>query len=176
MRILRPPLSKNEISKLRAGDLVTISGRIFTARDRAYSRVVERGRPPVDMRGGIVYHCGPLAVREGGRYRVISAGPTTSSRMDALQERFLRITGVRALVGKGGVSPEVASKLPELGCVYLAFPGGAGVLAARSIRAVERVVWEDLGQAEAVWVLGVEDFGPCVVAIDLHGGNLYTKA
>jgi tartrate/fumarate subfamily iron-sulfur-dependent hydro-lyase beta chain len=176
LKILRPPLLTDEISKLRTGDLVMISGTIFTARDRAYSRVVETGRPPVDMRGGIVYHCGPLAVREGGGYRVISAGPTTSSRMDALQERFLKITGVRALVGKGGVSTEVASKLPELGCVYLAFPGGAGVLAAKSIRAVERVLWEDLGQAEAVWVLRVEGFGPCVVAIDLHGGNLYTKA
>ncbi|MEM2795863.1 MAG: FumA C-terminus/TtdB family hydratase beta subunit [Candidatus Hadarchaeales archaeon] len=173
MKILHPPVTLRDISKLRAGDLVKISGRIFTARDKAYVRVVQSGKAPVDMRGGVVYHCGPLVVRHEEKYEVISAGPTTSSRMDEIQERFLRITGVKVLIGKGGVGEKIAARLPELGCVYLSFPGGAGVLAAGFVEEVEGVIWEDLGPAEAIWVLRVKDF-PCVVAIDIHGKNLYT--
>lgn len=175
MKILRPPLSAEEVRSLRAGELVTIQGRIFTARDKAYSRIVGLGRAPVDMKGGVVYHCGPVVVREGGGYRIISAGPTTSSRMDSMQEDFLRITGARAIIGKGGLGDEAAAKLPELGCVYLSFPGGAGVLAAEMVEKVEGVVWEDLGPAEAIWILRVKNFGPCVVAIDARGNSLYRR-
>lgn len=174
MKVLRPPVTLQDVSKLRVGDLVKISGRIFTARDKAYARIVQSGRAPIDMRGGVVYHCGPLAVRRGGGYEVISAGPTTSSRMDEMQEKFLRITGVRVLIGKGGVGEKIAKRFPNLGCVYLSFPGGAGVLAAEFVEKVEEIIWEDLGLAEAIWVLRVKDF-PCVVSIDVHGGNLYAR-
>ena len=78
-------------------------------------------------------------------------------------------------MGKGGVSEEVAVQLARLGCVYLAFTGGAGVLAARAIEKVEKVYWEELGPAEALWVLRVKEFGPLVVAVDTHGGNLYIR-
>jgi len=175
VKTLTPPLSEREVKRLRASEVVRITGRLYTARDRAYARAIgllrQGKRLPVDLRGGVVYHCGPLAK---GR-KIISAGPTTSARLDHLQAEFVERTGVRALVGKGGVREEVAEELAGLGCVYLAFPGGTGVLAARAITGVERVFWRDLGEGEALWVLRVRDFGPLVVAIDAKGKNLYKR-
>lgn len=170
---LKPPLKEVEVKKLKAGDLVSITGKIVTARDGAYERVVSGAGFPVDVRGGAVYHCGPLAIKERKRWKIISAGPTTSARLDPMEEEFIRRTGVRAIVGKGGVGAAVAEKMRKLGCIYLAFPGGAGVLAAERIEAVEGLFWEELGMAEAVWVLKVKEFGPLVVGVDFHGSSLY---
>lgn len=175
MKTLTPPLTEKQLRRLRAWDLATISGTIYTARDKAYSRVTSGKKPPVNLKGGVVYHCGPLVKRGKGGFKVLSAGPTTSARLDDMQADFVRRTGVRALVGKGGVGTEVANSLGKLGCIYLAFTGGAGALAAKSVERVEGVHWRDLGDAEAVWALKVRDFGPMVVAIDLHGGNLYLR-
>ena len=127
------------------------------------------------MRGGVVYHCGPLVKKTPRGRKIVSAGPTTSARLDRMQAEFVRRTGVRALVGKGGLGEEVAAELARLGCVYLAFTGGAAVLAAQSIKKVERVLWQDLGAAEALWVLRVRDFGPLVVAVDTKENNLYLR-
>jgi len=129
----------------------------------------------LDLTGAVVYHCGPLVKRTSGGWKVLSAGPTTSARLDDVQAEFVRRTGVRGLIGKGGVGAQVAEELSRLGCVYFAFPGGAGALAARSIKSVKHVYWKELGLAEALWVLRVEDFGPLVVAVDVHGKNLYRR-
>lgn len=172
---LTPPLGEREIQNLRAGELVSITGEIVTARDKAYARVVSGAKLPVKLKGGVVYHCGPIAKRMSDGWHIISSGPTTSARLDQLQVEFVRRTGVKALVGKGGVGEDVASQLARLGCVYLAFTGGAGVLAAKTIEKVEKVFWEELGPAEALWVLKVKEFGPLVVAVDTHGGNLYIR-
>lgn len=172
---LSPPLTDAQLGELEAGDFVKISGRIVTARDEAYERVLETPEDelPFDLKGGVVYHCGPLAKREGGDWKIVAAGPTTSARLDQMQEEFVRKTGVKALVGKGGVGGEVASSLSSLGCVYLAFTGGAAALASESIGEVEDLIWEDLGVPEALWFLKVEGFGPLVVAVDTHGNDLY---
>lgn len=168
-------MSEHEIQNLQAGELVSITGKIVTARDKAYARVVSGARLPLELKGGVVYHCGPLAKRTSDGWHIISAGPTTSARLDQLQVEFIRRTGVRAIVGKGGVGEEIAAQLARLGCVYLAFTGGAGVLAAKTIERVEKVFWEELGPAEAIWVFWVKEFGPLVVAVDTHGGNLYIR-
>lgn len=174
---LKTPLGKREVEELQAGDLVRLTGKIVTARDRAYARILEhlraKKRPPIKLNNAVVYHCGPLVRRTPEGWKVLSAGPTTSARLDPVQAEFVKLTGVRALVGKGGVGKGVAEKLPELGCVYLAFTGGAGALGARAIKSVERVWWQDLGLMEALWELRVKDFGPLVVAIDTKGNNLY---
>lgn len=172
---LSPPLSENDVRKLRAGDLVSITGKIVTARDKTYARAISGAKLPVDLQGGIVYHCGPLAKRTHSGWKIVSAGPTTSARMDRMQVEFIESTGVRALMGKGGMGEKVTGQLVRLGCVYLAFPGGAGALAAKSIEKIEGVFWEDLGVPEALWVLRVRDFGPLVVAIDTKGNNLYLR-
>jgi fumarate hydratase subunit beta len=176
---LKPSLSERDVKKLRTGDFVNLTGKIITARDKAYARMLkllrERKRLPIDLRGGVVYHCGPLVKQTPKGWKVVSAGPTTSARLDEVQAEFVRRTGVRALVGKGGISKKVAKEISGSGCVYLAFPGGAGALAARAIKSVERVLWRDLGPAEALWTLQVRDFGPLTVAVDTRGRSLYHR-
>lgn len=176
---LKPPLTEEGVSKLEVGDTVKISGTIFTTRDKAYRRILElsekREEIPVDLDGGVVYHCGPLAKSRDDGWEILAAGPTTSARMDHMQTDFVETTGVRALIGKGGVSQEVASSLKSQKCVYLAYTGGAAALAAKKIESVKDIIWEELGTAEAIWVLKVRDFGPLVVAIDTKGQNIYQR-
>ncbi|MDI6718185.1 MAG: FumA C-terminus/TtdB family hydratase beta subunit [Methanomicrobiales archaeon] len=165
MRELTTPLG-DEVLDLRAGDRITLSGIVYTARDEAHRRMLERGIP-FDPRGAAVYHCGPL-VRDG---RVLAAGPTTSARMNAFTA-FLLDRGVRALIGKGGMGGEVVEHLRGRG-VYLAFTGGCAVLAA-SRMALEGVYWEDLGMAEAIWILRLDRL-PLVVGIDARGTDLFAS-
>ncbi len=176
---LRPPLDNKKIKQLKAGDLVSVSGTVVTARDKAYARALDILRSgkklPVNLHGGIVYHCGPLVKKTPRGPKIVSAGPTTSARLDNMQMEFVKRTGVGALVGKSGVNEDVARELARLGCVYLAFTGGAGVLATQTIQKVKKLFWRDLGPVEAPWVLDVENFGPLVVAIDVHGNNLYLR-
>jgi len=170
---LTPPLNEKDVRKLCAGDLVSITGTIVTARDKAYAKIVSGAKLPIKLEGGIVYHCGPLLKRRPSKFKIVSAGPTTSARMDGVQVKFLETTGVRAVVGKGGIGEDVAKHFPRLGCVYLAFPGGAGALAARRIEKIEGAYWRELGDAEAMWIFRVKDFGPLVVAVDTKGNSLY---
>lgn len=174
---LNPPLTREDVTKLDVGDLVQVSGKMITARDKAYERIlklVNQGEKiPVDLEGGIIYHCGPLMSRENDDWKVIAAGPTTSGRLDDMQVEFVRETGVKALVGKGGIGEKIIPEISSMNCIYLAFTGGAAALAASSIVSVEDMFWEDLGLPEALWVLNVEDFGPLTVAVDSSGNNLY---
>jgi fumarate hydratase subunit beta len=173
---LKTPLSKEDILKLRAGDIVYITGEMFTARDEAHLRALEfikEGKElPVDFNGAVVYHCGPLVKRKGDSWAVISAGPTTSARMNKTTKELLNFVDVIAIVGKGGM--DIAEELKGKG-VYLAYTGGAGALAAKAIKRVKDVHWLDLGMPEAVWVFEVERFGPCIVTIDAHGKSLYDE-
>ncbi len=174
------PVEPGVLRELRVGDTVYLTGVVVTARDQAHRRLISilesGGEPPVDLRGLAVYHCGPVVRRRGGSWEVVAAGPTTSYRMGMLVPRLAELAGALIAVGKGGLPPEAAERLSRLGGVYLAFPGGAGALAAKRIERVEAVYWlEELGVPEALWVLRVRDFGPLTVAIDAHGGNLYRE-
>ncbi|MBU2560433.1 FumA C-terminus/TtdB family hydratase beta subunit [archaeon] len=153
---------------LKLGDIVTLSGELITMRDRASRRAAENGEVPAPAH--TVYHCGPL-VKNGSK--VVSAGPTTSARLNDYTRTMAEKFGTRIFIGKGGMSRESGKVFEEFGCAYLAFTGGAGALAARGIKEVKAVLWEDLGMAEAVWQLLVEDFGPLVVAMDATAGSLY---
>ncbi len=174
---LRTPLLLDDILKLKIGDSVYITGEIFTARDEAHARALEymeSGKGlPFSFDRAVVYHCGPL-VKKNGEWKVISAGPTTSARMNAFTPKILAKVSCMAIIGKGGMSNEVVEAMRGK-AVYLAYTGGAGALAAKSIKRVRAVHWEDLGMPEAVWVLEVEKFGPCIVAIDAHGNSLYSE-
>ncbi len=164
MTDLATPLG-DEVLALRAGDQVTLSGTIYTARDEAHMRMIEEGIP-FEPRGAAVYHCGPV-VQDG---RLVVAGPTTSARMNALTG-FLLDAGVRALIGKGGMGPEVVEQLRGRG-VYLALTGGCAALAADRM-SLKEVYFEDLGMAEAVWVIEADHL-PLTVGIDAHGGDLFS--
>ncbi|WP_456329727.1 FumA C-terminus/TtdB family hydratase beta subunit [Archaeoglobus sp.] len=171
------PLSREEILKLKVGDTVYVTGEIFTARDEAHAKALEwmdEGKElPFSFDRGVVYHCGPL-VKKNGEWKVVSAGPTTSARMNPFTPKILEKVECMAIIGKGGMSDEVVNAMRGK-AVYLAFTGGAGALAAQSIKRVKGVVWEDLGMPEAVWLFEVERFGPCIVAIDAHGNSLYRR-
>ncbi|MEM0214655.1 MAG: FumA C-terminus/TtdB family hydratase beta subunit [Archaeoglobaceae archaeon] len=162
------------ILKLKAGDIVYVNGEILTARDKAHARAVEMLKSnqelPFSFNRSIVYHCGPIISGN----RVISAGPTTSERMSPYAPKILESVDLMVMIGKGGMSKEVVNVMKGK-AVYLAFTGGAGAFAASKIKKIKGVFWEDLGMAEAVWVFEVENFGPCVVAIDSNGNNLYEE-
>lgn len=162
---LKTPLSEEDVRALRAGDLVWLNGIVYTARDKVHS-LLHKGLP-VDLKGAVIYHSGPLISDN----RVISAGPTTSSRMARYTEEVVS-SGVKMIIGKGGI-PDAAQALRDK-CVYLAYPGGCGALAARQLK-VKDVHHKDLGMAEALWVLEATDFGPMIVAIDSHGKDLYEE-
>ncbi len=168
------PLDANVIEKLRAGDQVSMSGVIYTARDAAHKRLIEaldRGQElPFDIRGQTIYYMGPSPARPG---QVIgAAGPTTSGRMDAYAPRLISV-GLKAMIGKGARSEEVKQAIKEHKAVYFAAIGGAGALISKTIKKVEVVAYEDLG-AEAVRRLEVENFRAIVVN-DAHGGDLYQE-
>ncbi len=176
--ILETPLSKEDVLKLKVGDIVYVSGVVLTARDEAHVRMLElleKGEElPFSLDGAVIYHCGPLVKKENDEFKVVSAGPTTSARMNSLTPKILEKVSCMGIIGKGGMSDAVVEALRGKG-VYLAYPGGAGALASKSIKRVKEVFWEDLGMPEAVWVLEVEKFGPCVVGIDAHGNSLYKE-
>ncbi|AET31838.1 FumA C-terminus/TtdB family hydratase beta subunit [Pyrobaculum ferrireducens] len=176
---LKTPLTAEEVSKLRVGDTVYVTGVVISARDSAHKRMleyVERGnRLPVDLRGGVIYHAGPVARKRDSTWEILSMGPTTSARMEAFEAEVIEKLGVKLVVGKGGMGKKTAEAMRRHVAAYAIFTGGAGVLAAKAIKRVVDVHWLDLGIAEAMWVLEVENFGPLTVMIDPTGRNYYDE-
>jgi len=171
---LRTPLSEKDVRSLKAGDEVTLDGIIYTGRDEMHLRALEyasEGRElPFDLRGAVLCDCGPMLRKEGSKWCVLACEPTTSSRMDSMEPEFIEHFGVRAIIGKGGMSQPTVDAMAKHGCVYLASTGGAAVQAD-----VRRVEWQDLGMPEAMCELEVKGFGPLIVAIDAHGESLYKR-
>ena len=166
------PMSANQAAELRAGDLLLLSGALYTARDAAHKRLSQRLLdglpPPIELRGETIYYAGPCPARPG---RIIgSVGPTTSGRMDAYAPLLLQ-RGLRVMIGKGERRPSVIEAMKKQGAVYLGATGGAGALLAQCIRRAEVVAYPELG-TEAIRRLTVENF-PVVVLIDSMGNNLY---
>jgi fumarate hydratase subunit beta len=169
---LTAPLSAAIVSDLRAGEAVSISGTIYTARDAAHARLVNllaRGEAlPFDLEGAVLYYAGPTPARPGRP--IGSCGPTTSERMDRYAPTLIA-HGLRGMIGKGERSPEVIAAMRTHGAVYFAAIGGAGALLARCVTAAEPVAFTDLG-TEAIRRLTVVDF-PAIVAIDAQGNDYY---
>jgi len=173
-RILTTPISEQESRGLHVGDVIYITGTMFTARDEAHLTMLEQGAPfPIE--GLALYHCGPVVKQDDGGWEIVSAGPTTSARMEIFEDRFLEKFPVRVIIGKGGMGEKTLSALKKVGAFYTHYTGGAGALAARAISTVTDVHWlNELGMPEAVWVLSVVEFGPLTVAMDAHGMSLYS--
>jgi len=174
---LKTPISEEDIRKLKVNDVIYITGTIITARDAAHRRALEfhkeGKKPPVNLQGLAVFHCGPIVKKEDDKWIVVAAGPTTSTRMDLFEDEFIKDFKVRVVIGKGGMGKKTTEAMKRYGAVYGAFTGGAGVLAAKAVKNVKSGEWYDLGMPEALWVLEVKDFGPLTVAIDAHGNNLF---
>ncbi len=160
------------MKSLRAGDEVLLSGKILTARDQAHKRVVEalkkKTRLPVDIKGRVIYYCGPTKTKPG---KVIgSCGPTTASRMDKMTVPLLK-AGLKGMIGKGRRSEEVRRAIRKYGAVYFLATGGAGALLSQKVESARRVCYADLGP-EAVVELTVKDF-PLIVGIDAKGNDIF---
>lgn len=163
MKHLKTPLG-DEVLKLKAGEMVTLSGTVYTARDEAHLKIMEDGFP-FDPKGAVIYHCGPVISEN----RIVVAGPTTSARMNRLTG-FMLDAGIRGIIGKGGMSAEVREQLRGR-AVYFAFTGGCANLAAARMKLIG-VFYPELGMAEAVWVIELDKL-PLTVAMDAHGGDLF---
>ncbi len=172
---LTTPVDDDTVSKLNAGDIVYLSGMVFTARDEAHMELLEHGDiPGFDLTGLGLYHCGPVMKKVGDEWTIISAGPTTSFRMETLEPDFLEKFGVKVIIGKGGMGPLTLEALRKNNVVYVSFTGGAGALDAKGQGKVKDVYYlEELGMPEAVWVFEANDFGPLVVSMDTKGRSLY---
>ena len=169
--VLRPPLDDSTIRGLHVGDVVLVSGRVYTGRDAVHTHLLKHA-PPVDLQGAVLYHCGPVVAREGDSWRVTAAGPTTSIREEPYQGEILRRYGVRAVMGKGGMGAKTLEALKETGAVYLNAIGGAAQFYARTIERVDGVSLLEFGTPEAMWHLQVRDF-PAIVTMDAHGASLH---
>jgi fumarate hydratase class I len=167
---LRTPLTEADVRKLKVGDVVLLDGIVFTGRD-AVHKYLHDGGELESIRNGVIYHCGPVMLREGGEYRVIAAGPTTSIREEPYQADIIKRFGIKAVIGKGGMGAKTQKACQENSCVYLHAIGGAAQIYAQCVQRVLSVRLEQFGSPEAVWELEVQNF-PAVVTIDSHGNNL----
>lgn len=172
-RVVHLPTSGEEVASLKAGEVIYVTGIVVTARDAVHARFLVEGVPlPVDLGGLAIFHAGPVMVKSGSKWVCRSIGPTTSMRMEYYEHEFIERTGVRVVIGKGGMGSRTAEACRKFKAVYAVFPGGCGALGAEAVEEVVGVEWLDLGIPEALWVLRVRELGPLVVTIDTYGNNL----
>ncbi len=169
--ILTAPLTEAQMRALKVGDVVLVNGEMFTGRDNVHAYLM-KNPPPVDMHGSVLYHCGPVMLKEGDRWSVKAAGPTTSSREEPYQADVIRRYGVRAVIGKGGMGAKTLAALKECGAVYLNGIGGAAQYYARTVEEVLGVHLMEFGIPEAMWHLRVKGFA-AIVTMDAHGNSLH---
>lgn len=169
--VLTPPLTEAQMRSLKVGDIVLIRGDIYTGRDAVHARLMTTP-PPFDLDGQILYHCGPVMLKQSDEWVVKAAGPTTSAREEPYQAHVIKTYGVRAVIGKGGMGAKTLAGLKDFGAVYLHGIGGAAQFYARTMKKVLGVEWMDLGIPEAMWKIRVEDFA-AIVTMDAHGNSLH---
>jgi len=178
MILLAAPFTEEKIRSLKVRDEVGITGTVFTGRDAVHKFLHEGGElpPEVKFRDGILYHCGPVVMKdERGQWKVTAAGPTTSIREEPYQADIIQRFGLRAVIGKGGMGDKTLEACREFGCVYLHAIGGAAQVLAECIKAVRGVYFmEQFGAPEAIWEMEVENF-PAVVTMDAHGNSLHRE-
>lgn len=175
---LTTPIAENQIRSLNVGDEVLITGVLYTGRDAVHKYLHEGGAlpPGVNLRGGILYHCGPVMLKdEQGRWKCNAAGPTTSIREEPYQGQIIKEFGLRGVIGKGGMGDRTLAACKQHGCVYLHAIGGAAQVLAECIKAVPNVyLLEKFGSPEAIWEMQVENF-PAVVTMDANGHSLHQE-
>lgn len=173
--LLEAPFTEEKIRALKVGDLVEITGTIFTGRDAVHKYLFDGNEPPVDLNDGMIFHCGPVVVKENGRWVVKAAGPTTSIREEPYQGEVIRRFHVRGVIGKGGMGPKTLAACREVGAAYLHAIGGAAQVLAERVVAVKGVyLMEKFGSPEAIWEFQVDRF-PVVVTMDAAGNSLHAK-
>ena len=172
-KILTTPIKDEDLQGLNVGDVVYLTGRLVTCRDVAHRRLIEQKRElPVNLERGAILHAGPIVRKKEEGFEMVSIGPTTSMRMEKFEREFIKQTGVKLIIGKGGMGPETAAGCQEHTAVHAIFPGGCAVLAATQVEEIEGAEWQDLGMPETLWINRVKEFGPLIISIDTKGNNL----
>ena len=173
-KILTTPIKTEDLIDLRIGDVVYLTGTLVTCRDTGHKRrVLSNVKPKVDLQGGAVFHAGPIVKKTNDKWEMVSVGPTTSMRMEKYEKEFIEATGVKLIIGKGGMGEKTTKACIDNKVVHTVFPGGVAVVAASEVEEITDVEWLDLGMPEAFWVLKVKEFGPLIVSIDTKGNNLF---
>lgn len=173
-KVLQTPISSDDLLDIKAGDVVYLSGHIVTCRDVGHRRVVSLGQDlPYSIAGKAIFHAGPIVEPTEKGYRMVAIGPTTSMRMERFEAEFIAATGVKVIVGKGGMGAKTAQACREHKAIHCVFPGGCAVIGATAVKELEGVEWLDLGMPEAFWIMRVQELGPLIVSIDTHGNNLF---
>lgn len=177
-RMITLPARPEDVREWRVGDILFLTGTIFTARDEAHLLMLEKEESgegiPFDPSQMALFHCGPVVTKQGDGWKVIAAGPTTSIRMEIFEDTYLETFRPPIIIGKGGMGDRTQAALESVGAVYTHYTGGAGALAAKRITAVKGVEWlDELGMPEAAWFFEVKEFGPLLITMDAAGNNLY---
>ncbi len=176
-KVLTTPISAEDLADIHVGDIIYLNGELTTCRDVAHRRLAEEGRPmPADVRDKAILHAGPI-IRplDNDEFEMVSVGPTTSMRMEKFEYEFVKQTGVRLIIGKGGMGSDTERACREFGSLQCVFPAGNAVVAATEVEQIIRAEWRDLGMPETLWNCQVKEFGPLVVAIDTEGRNLFEE-
>ena len=172
-------MDSEEVKKLRVGDQFMVTGKIFTARDEAHKKLIfetNKEFPPINFEELPCFHCGPVMEKVNDEWNLVSAGPTTSMRMDELEPKFINKYETKIFIGKGGMGERTLKALEENDAIYSQFTGGSGSLMADSVEKIVNVFYlEELGIPEAVWVIKVNKFGPLLVTMDSNGDSMYKK-
>lgn len=169
--VLQMPLSEEDVRSLKVGDVVILNGEMHTGRDALHKHLMDHDAP-IDLGGGVIYHCGPVMLKDEAGWHVKGAGPTTSIREEPYQGDIMKKFGLRAVIGKGGMGPKTLAALQEHGGVYLNAVGGAAQYYAECIKRVNGVDFMEFGIPEAMWHLQVEGFA-AIVTMDSHGNSLH---
>ncbi len=168
---IKVPVKNEDLSNLKIGDVITLTGNIITARDQAHKRILEKGAP-LDIEGAAIFHAGPIISNDENAYKMVAVGPTTSMRMNPYQSDVIDM-GPKIIIGKGGMDDSVREALVKNNALYVVATGGCAALYVDAVEEIESVDWLDLGMPEAMWNLKVKDFGPLIVAMDSDGNSLY---
>ncbi len=169
------PFDEKQVRALKAGDTVSIDGLVHTGRDKFHKWFADGNRVEVDFKDGALYHCGPVVIGKPGAWQVVAAGPTTSVRENPYEPDFIARSGVRLIIGKGGMDAATLAAMKRYGCVYIQAVGGAAALSAAAVKKVAGVSYlEEFGAAEACWHFEMRGFTG-VVGMDAHGKSLFAE-
>lgn len=178
-KVLTTPVTAEDLADIHIGDIVYLDGDLVTCRDVAHRRLIEGKRElPVDLHGKAIFHAGPIVRPIPGQedaYEMVSVGPTTSMRMEKFEKEFVEQTGVKVIVGKGGMGPNTEYACKNFKAIHCVFPAGCAVVAATEVERIAEHHWDELGMPETLWCCKVKEFGPLIVSIDTEGRNMFEE-
>ena len=178
-KVLITPVTDEDLADIHIGDIIYLDGDMVTCRDVAHRRLIEGKRElPVDLHGKAIFHAGPIVRPIPGKedaWEMVSVGPTTSMRMEKFEKEFVEQTGVKVIIGKGGMKENTEYACKNFKAIHCVFPAGCAVLAATEVERIAEHHWDELGMPETLWCCKVKEFGPLIVSIDTEGRNMFEE-